>query len=146
MAEKRPQNLANHARVDPLFHYVLLSALLVALILALCNVALHYNTLSAWILLLLTFSLVITAFRARVYALTAQTRVIRLEERDRLAGLLPEGLRQRIPELSEQQLVALRFASDDEAPGLVEKTLAGNLGNSDIKKAIVKWRPDYFRV
>jgi hypothetical protein len=60
--------------------------------------------------------------------------------------LLPESLRSRIGELTESQLIALRFASDAELPGLVEKTLSGKLSSGEIKKAIVTWRPDYFRV
>jgi hypothetical protein len=72
--------------------------------------------------------------------------VIRLEERLRLTQLLPDPLRSRIPELTEGQLVALRFASDAEIPKLVERTLKENLSSADIKKAIQTWRPDYWRV
>jgi len=55
-------------------------------------------------------------------------------------------LRARIPELTEGQLIALRFASDGEVASLTERTLAGNLERKDIKKAIQVWRPDYWRV
>jgi Family of unknown function (DUF6526) len=55
-------------------------------------------------------------------------------------------LRLRIGELSESQLIALRFASDAEVPGLVEKTLSGKLAGAEIKKGIVNWRPDYWRI
>jgi hypothetical protein len=55
-------------------------------------------------------------------------------------------LRSRISELNESQLVALRFASDAECPTLVEQALASNMSNADIKKAILQWRPDYWRV
>jgi hypothetical protein len=70
----------------------------------------------------------------------------RLEERLRLSSLLSEPLRSRIPELTEGQLVAIRFASDAEVPGVVERTLAGNLPRAEIKKSIQNWRPDCFRV
>ena len=66
-----------------------------------------------------------------------EDRIIRLEARLRLASILPAPLRSRIGELSESQLVALRFASDGELSGLVEKTLSGKLPPAEIKKAIV---------
>jgi hypothetical protein len=59
---------------------------------------------------------------------------------------LPDPLRSRIPELTERQLVALRFASDTEIPKLVERSLSEKLSPKDIKKSIQNWRPDYWRV
>jgi len=75
-----------------------------------------------------------------------QDRVIRLEERLRIDRLAPASLSSRAYELTEQQLIALRFASDSELPGLVEKTLANKLPPKAIKAAIQSWRPDYWRV
>jgi len=106
----------------------------------------NYESLSAWILVLLMIAVVNISFRARIYALKAQDRVIRLEERLRLASLLQEPLRSRIGDLSESQLIAIRFASDGEVAALVQKTLSENLKNADIKKSVTNWRADYFRI
>ena len=75
-----------------------------------------------------------------------QDRVIRLEERLRQATLASGQLRSRIEELSEGQLIALRFASDAELPALFERALNQKLGKADIKKSVANWRGDYFRV
>ena len=152
MAEKVPQTFANHTRFDPLFHFFALPVLVLGLLLTLIHFFAHINHgeprdhVHAFLLILLASALLITLFKARLYALRVQDRVIRLEERLRLAQLLPEPLRSRIPELKEGQLVGLRFASDAEIPKLVERALNEKLSRDDIKKAIQNWRPDYWRV
>jgi hypothetical protein len=144
--ERMPQNLTNHVKFDPPFHFVLLPILLATLILTVTNVVRHYDSLTPWILLLMILAVMVAGFKARIYPLKVQDRLIRYEERQRLQSLLGEPLRSRVGELTESQLVALRFASDAECPGLVEKALAQKLSNTEIKKAIVNWRADYFRV
>jgi hypothetical protein len=87
------------------------------------------------------------AYYVRVNSLTVQNRVVRLEERLRLERLLPEELRSRIPELTVDQLVALRFAADAEVSGLVRQVLDERLDSRDgIKRRIREWRADWLRV
>jgi hypothetical protein len=145
MPDKVPQNLANHARLDPWFHFFLLPVFGLTVIVALVHLIFHPRLHPAG-LLLLSIAGLVAVFKIRLYALKVQDRVIRLEERQRLASLLPEPMRVRIPEFTERQLIALRFASDAELPGLAERTLAQNLAPAEIKKSIQSWRPDYWRV
>jgi hypothetical protein len=143
--EKKPQNLQNHTKLDPAFHLFLIPVALLLLIAAIYN--LYQNaTLSAVAHLIAGIWAIIAMFKIRTYALKVQDRVIRLEERLRFEKLLSPALNARFYELTEQQIIALRFASDGEVPGLVEKTLAGSLPPKAIKQAIQNWRPDYWRV
>lgn len=139
------QNLKNHARVDPVFHGFLFVG---ALILLGATIYALVQQRSWWgvVRLLGVLWAIVLMFKTRLYAMKVQDRVIRLEERLRLAQLLPEPTRQRIGELGEGQLIALRFASDGEVSGLVEQTLGGNWDQKQIKSAIKNWRPDYLRV
>ena len=145
MADRKPQTYSNHMRFDPVFHFVLIPILLITVIATIVHLVMYPFFWSAW-LVVLSVALLLIAERARSYALKAQDRVIRLEERLRLATLLPEPLRARIWDLQERQLIGLRFASDAEVPGLVERTLNENLTQKQIKQAIQNWRPDHFRV
>jgi len=145
MAERSPQTLANHVRLDPPFHYFVLPVLAITWIISVVFLVRHPGFLHFWIVIFNT-AIIVAVIKSRQYALKVQDRVIRLEERLRLATLLPDSLRPQIAKLSEGQFVALRFASDAEVPALVEQTLSANLAPADIKKAIKNWRPDYWRV
>ncbi|MEQ1883531.1 MAG: DUF6526 family protein [Bryobacteraceae bacterium] len=145
MSQSNEQNLSNHARYDPLYHVFLFVGVLFFLgasIYQLIEEVTWWNGGRVFGALWLA----VIWFRTRTYSLKVQDRVIRLEERLRLSQLLPETTRVRIGELTEGQLIALRFASDAEIPGLVEKTLAGNLNQKQIKESIKTWRPDNWRV
>ncbi len=85
-------------------------------------------------------------FYARIFALQVQNRLIRLEEQLRMARVLPDDLKAKVGDLRVSQLIALRFAPDDELSALVRRVLAGELtSQDDIKRAIVRWRADYVR-
>jgi hypothetical protein len=145
MAERSPQTLANHVRRDPLFHYFLLPVFAISWIVGVVVLVRRPCFLHFWIVVFVT-AVIVLGLKARLYALKVQDRVIRLEERLRLAALLPDSLRPQIAKLSESQLIALRFAADEEVPALVERALSANLSPADIKKAVKTWRPDYWRV
>jgi hypothetical protein len=139
------QNLKNHTKFDPPFHFVLVPVFLANVIVAMVHCYHDPNLMSGWLVVLSACAL-LAVFLIRRYALKVQDRVIRLEERLRLAMLLPEAKRGMIPSLSEKQLIALRFAADFELPPLAEKAVSQNLAPKEIKAAIGNWRPDYFRV
>lgn len=145
MADPRPQTLQNHARLDPMYHFVLTVLLLITLTLVLALVFKRHDLLS-FALLSGSLALLIVASKIRTYALKVQDRVIRLEERLRLMTILPVLLHHRIAELSESQLIALRFASDKELMALTARVLEENLDSKQIKAAIVEWRQDNWRV
>jgi hypothetical protein len=145
MAEKVPQNFANHTRFDPPFHFFVFPVFAITWIISLVLLIEHPGFLSAWRLVAMT-ALVLLALKARLWVTRLQDRIIRLEERLRLAGLLPEAQRAQIAQLSEDQLIGLRFASDDEAGALVQRCLSEKLRRKEIKKGVRNWRPDYWRV
>jgi hypothetical protein len=145
MPEKKPQTFANHTRFDPPFHFFVVP---VFLLLAIAGTV-HFIRRPGWhtaLMFVVAVALATAVAKIRNYALRVQDRVIRLEERLRLTALLQEPLRSRIPELTEGQLVALRFASDAEVAALAQRALSEKLSKADIKKAIQTWRPDYWRV
>jgi hypothetical protein len=143
--ERAPQNLSNHGKFDPPFHFVLAPISLLFIIYASIHLY-RYPERHAVLLLVAAVAASGALFKTRLYSLKVQDRIIRLEERLRLATLLPENLRSRIGEFTLDQLIGLRFASDAEVPALAKRALDENLSKADIKKAIVNWRPDYFRV
>ena len=139
------QNLANHTKFDPPFHFFIVPVFAMNAIYSIVNAVRNLSLNSAW-MVIVALGLLAMAFKMRLYSLKVQDRVIRLEERLRLSGLLSEPLRSRIFELTEQQLISLRFASDTEIPGLVALTFSNQLSPADIKKSIVNWRADHLRV
>jgi hypothetical protein len=139
------QNYSNHTRFVPPFHFVALPILLINFLYSIYRV-IHVYSWENLLSLLLAVALVLIALFGRLFALSVQDRVIRLEERMRMAQLLPTDLRSRINEFEPGQLVALRFASDEELPELARKVLTDKITDRDpIKKMIKNWRGDYLR-
>jgi hypothetical protein len=145
MAEKKPQTFANHARFDPLFHFFAIPVFGISVIVAIVYFLMHPGWFTGW-LFVVSVAAVTAVLKIRMYALRNQDRIIRLEERLRLATLLAGPLRSSSLELTEGQLIGMRFACDAEVPGLVERALGEKLSRADIKKSVKTWRPDYWRV
>lgn len=140
------QNFANHTRWHPLFHFFVLPVIVINVIWAIVRAFLNPGLDAAWGIV---FSLALALLMAfvRTNPLKAQDRIIRLEERIRYQEVLPAGLVKQAEELSIGQIVALRFASDDELEKLVRAVLSGELARPmEIKRAIRNWRPDTFRI
>jgi hypothetical protein len=144
MAEKA-QNFENHSKIVPAFHLVVAPIFILNIVWCVERV-IHQFTFGTVVSLLVAIALFLLALTARIFALTVQDRVIRLEMRLRLQQALPADLRQRIPEFSVNQLVSLRFAGDAELPELARKVLDERLNDRKaIKKLIRDWQPDYLR-
>lgn len=140
------QSFENHARFVTGYHRVGTGLILVLFVFFV------YRTISDFSIdrladVLLVVAVGLVAFYARSFPIGVQDRVIRNEERLRLAQLLPADLRERAGALSTDQLIALRFASDAELPELVRRVLDEDIRDSrEIKRSIREWRPDHQRI
>jgi hypothetical protein len=140
------QSLTNHARLVPGFHYGVVGALSLNFLWSLVRLY-RVPGLDATMGVITAAGLLGLLFYARMFPLRAQDRIIRLEMSLRLASVLPADLRARAASLRPGQLVALRFASDAELPGLVRQVLDENLTDRrEIKRRIREWQADHFRV
>jgi hypothetical protein len=146
MAETSGQNLENHKQMVPMYHYFLLGLTLVTLIGSFVNLAeaiMHKEGLySASLICCITVSCMIGFLLMRSFAMRVQDRAIRAEENFRHYVLTGKALD---PRIHMRQVIALRFAPDEEMPALAAKAVAENLKAGDIKRAIKNWRGDYFR-
>lgn len=146
MAAPAPQNFANHRRYDPPWHFVGAMIVAAGVVAAIVHAVRHIDSYWNWFFVVYTIGIALSVFRARAQTLVVQNRIIRLEMRHRLKDVLPSALSARIGELSVSQLVGLRFASDAELPGLVERCLSGQLANGEaVKKEIKNWQADWLR-
>jgi hypothetical protein len=139
------QSLKNHARLDPAYHVLLLVVYVLNLIYAGFHLYRQPSLSSGWYLVL-SLVVIVPLLKIRTYPLKVQDRVIRLEERLRLQTLAPQEWKTQLYRLNEDQLIALRFAGDDEVVGLAKKALEENLSRKQIKERIRNWRADDLRV
>jgi hypothetical protein len=146
MAPVAPQNFKNHRRFDPMWHFAGALIVSIGFVGAVMHAVRHPEGYWNWFFAVYTLGVFLCVGRARAQTVTVQNRVIRLEMRLRLKDVLPSALAARIDELSVSQLVGLRFASDAELPGLVERCLNGQLSGAEaVKKEIKNWQPDWLR-
>ena len=142
---EQTQTFKNHGRLVPMYHIGVLGIFFV-------NFCWHiyratYDMSGESIMgFFMSIAFLLLFFSVRPMILRVQDRVIRLETRMRLQEVLPPDLRASIPKLTLGQLIALRFASDAELPGLVREILAGQLsGRREIKMKIKDWQGDFLR-
>lgn len=141
------QSYQNHRKFVPGFHFLTFGLLVVNLAWAIWRLFSGSLPLAdRGMAVLLAVALLLLAWYVRIFPLRVQDRVIRLEERLRLTQILPPDLAPRIGELSAGQLLALRFASDEEVPELTRRVLDEKIrSREEIKKLIRNWRPDHLR-
>ena len=140
------QNFANHTRWHPPFHFFVLPVMLINFIWWIVTFVKAPSWESGW-LIVVSLALLMLTFFVRTNSLKVQDRIIRLEEKLRYQQLLSTALAQQTGALTIAQIVALRFAGDDQLEELVSATIAGKFAKpKDIKQAIKNWRADTFRV
>ncbi len=145
MSDPRPQSFENHAKLVTGYHFVAFGLLVVNLGWALWTLFRHPSVGTA-MALGVAIALVLVCLYARIFPLAVQDRLIRLEERIRIARVAPD-LDGRLDTLTPRQMVALRFASDEEVGDLARKVLDEGLTDGKaIKRLIKTWRPDHFRM
>jgi hypothetical protein len=141
-----PQTFANHTRWQPPIHYFVLPVTLINVFWTVIVFVKDPNRNSGWAIVV-SLALLTLVFFVRLNPLKAQDRIIRLEENLRYQKVLSPAVCQQTSALTPGQIIALRFAGDDELEELVSEVLAGKFAkNSEIKRAIKHWRADTFRV
>lgn len=139
------QNFKNHTQLVPGFHFVTLPLILILIIGSIVNLV-HTasdNLLASVLLLTMSCTLLLVSFFARTFALKAQDRAIRAEENFRHFIATGKPLDK---EIKMSQIVALRFAGDDEFVSLAQKSISEKLSSKEIKMAIQNWKSDFNRV
>jgi hypothetical protein len=144
LKKRKEQNFLNHTHYVPLYHYLTFTVMVVLIVGATYNLfaGKQENSLINSLFLLLVLTVISVSFHNRSFTLKVQDRAIRAEESLRYYVLTSKRLD---PGITIHQLIALRFAEDNEFVKLVEETIKGNLTPRQIKRRIINWRPDYYR-
>jgi uncharacterized protein DUF6526 len=141
-----PQNFSNHTRWHPTFHFFVLPVMLINFFWAVVVFVKTPSWNAGWWIVVSLALAMLTTF-VRTYSLKVQDRLIRLEEKLRYQQVLSPTLAQQINALTPGQIVALRFAADEELEELVSAVTAGKfVKTKELKQAIKHWRADHFRV
>lgn len=139
----KEQNFKNHTQIVWSYYLTTGVPIIVLLVIAVKKVLSENERDFGWILLLIGWILLSMLFRSRGFALKAQDRAIRAEESLRYFMLTGKPIDKRI---TLSQIIALRFASNEEMPSLVERATAEGLSNKQIKQLVRNWRADWHRV
>ena len=142
------QNFGNHTRYDPFYQFLLtpLSLIFLGWTVSKMDFSSQEATLDSWFLFIGTFILFLLPLLVRSYALKLQNRIILNEMRNRYFHLTGKTFDEKEKELKLGQIIGLRFASDEELLGLMERAIAEKLTAKEIKQQIKNWKGDYIRV
>ncbi|MEB2784088.1 DUF6526 family protein [Algoriphagus persicinus] len=144
----KTQNFQNHAKYYPFHHFFILPLVLFFLgwTVARIDFSSSQAMSNSMYFLLLGFIVVLISYLPRIYALKNQNRIIRIEMRQRFSYLTGTPFHEKESQLTSAQLIALRFAGDDEILALMDQAINENIAPKEIKRSIKNWKADYHRV
>ena len=139
------QNNKNHKKFNPLQHFIIMPFTMILFIIFIKAVFNKETIESCWFVLLI-LDVFLIALLLRIYATANQDRIIRLEMRQKYFELTGKSFEKEEKHLSKGQIIALRFASDEELLTLIKRAKEENLKSSEIKSTIKNWKADHHRV
>ena len=141
------QNYKNHTRLNSAHHFVLTPLTVLFFV---WSIVFAFDTTVDLKLRLIAIiaatALLLASFIARSYGIKNQDRIIRLEMRQRYFEMTGTSFSAKEKQLKLSQIIALRFAGDEELLPLMERAIAEKLSSKEIKLAITDWQADYHRV
>lgn len=147
MSKNKEQNFRNHRRLFPLHHFFITPLSIFCFI---SSLILPFRLeLGVWqIIICLSVGLILLILPvvARIYGLKNQDRIIRLELRQRYYELTGEPLSEKELSLRKSQIIALRFADNDQIVSLINDAIDKNLSAKEIKETVKNWQSDHWRV